>query len=90
MTKIGDRVGAILDRNEKQTRLLGYGVYQGQEVPPREVAGEWSNLQIPNPKILLDNGDVVWGLECWWGSEEEIKELIKGLKIIDVRIGDFR
>lgn len=20
----------------------------------------------PNPKITLDNGDVIWGYECWW------------------------
>ncbi len=22
-----------------------------------------------NPKIVLDNGEVVWGAECWWGPE---------------------
>jgi hypothetical protein len=22
-----------------------------------------------NPKIVLDDGDVVWGAECWWGLE---------------------
>lgn len=24
-----------------------------------------------NPKIVLDDGEVVWGAECWWGPEEE-------------------
>jgi len=24
----------------------------------------------PNPKLVLDDGSVVWGPECWWGSEE--------------------
>lgn len=23
-----------------------------------------------NPKIVLDDGEVVWGSECWWGPEE--------------------
>lgn len=22
-----------------------------------------------NPKIVLDDGEVVWGAECWWGLE---------------------
>lgn len=22
-----------------------------------------------NPKIILDDGEVVWGCECWWGPE---------------------
>jgi len=22
-----------------------------------------------NPKIVLDDGQVVWGAECWWGAE---------------------
>lgn len=22
-----------------------------------------------NPKIVLDDGEVVWGCECWWGPE---------------------
>lgn len=22
-----------------------------------------------NPKIVLDDGEIVWGAECWWGPE---------------------
>lgn len=26
-------------------------------------------LRPTNPKIVLDDGQVVWGAECWWGPE---------------------
>jgi len=26
-----------------------------------------------NPKIILDDGEVVWGAECWWGPESAYK-----------------
>lgn len=26
-----------------------------------------------NPRITLDDGSVVWGMQCWWGPEESIK-----------------
>jgi hypothetical protein len=28
-----------------------------------------------NPRILLDNGDTIWGIECWWEPYEEDKPL---------------
>ncbi len=74
MTKIGERVGAILDANRdtKEVRFFGYGVYEGDHP-----VGIGDNLTIDNPRIKLDNGDVIWGFECWWGSEVKIKEQLK-------------
>lgn len=43
-----------------------------------------------NPRIRLDNGDVVWGCECWWGPEDQVRKRIEGLKIVMVRIEDAR
>ncbi len=44
-----------------------------------------------NPKILLDSGDVVWGCECWWGPEAEVKaEREKLDEIIDISLADAR
>lgn len=31
---------------------------------------------VANPRIRLDNGDVVWGCQCWWGPEAEIRKTI--------------
>jgi len=46
---------------------------------------ELKDLPTTNPKILLDNGAVVWGAECYWGPEEQIqKHLDKAEKIIEI------
>lgn|GEM_PF-2201305 len=48
-----------------------------------------------NPMIRLDNGDIVYGCECWWGPEEGIRDQLKrleseGFELREVRISDFR
>ncbi|OQA08597.1 MAG: hypothetical protein BWY67_01473 [Bacteroidetes bacterium ADurb.Bin397] len=69
--KTGERVGAIESADEKVVRFYGYGVYAGEEVPPKEVSEFNFELGLKNPKIELDNGKVVWGCQCWWGPEEK-------------------
>lgn len=81
----GTRVGAILSADKETVRLLGYGTYIGNEIPPE---GPLHKIGIPNPKIQLDNGDVVWGYQCWWGDEEEVKCSIGGRQVIEVKISD--
>ena len=76
----GTRVGAIRNAKDETVYLYGFGTYQGDELHPA--------IGIPNPKILLDNGSVVWGCECWWGSEEKVTEMIGDRKIEFVSIGD--
>lgn len=72
----GDRIGALIGTNDdKVVKWLGYGTYQGEHVPPEDVGGY--NLGLPNPKLVLDNGDVVWGCEVWWGSEKGMKEKLE-------------
>ena len=72
------RVGAIQSADVSEVRLLGYGVYLGDEIHPV--------LKFPNPKIRLDNGSIVWGCECWWAGEEETKKIIGDRKIVEVSI----
>jgi len=89
MAQKGERVGAILSADEAGVRFLGWGVYEGDEVPTEEAKGLADMLReakIPNPKIKLDNGKVVWGCECWWGSEAKVKEQIKDQTIIETDI----
>lgn len=39
-----------------------------------------------NPRIRLDNGDIVWGRECWWGPEEKVQgELDAAKTIVDIK-----
>jgi hypothetical protein len=85
--QIGDRVGAIRNADDSAVYLYGYGVYNGMKRPPYGLFGvpiEKMPENYTNPCILLDNGETVWGLECWWGSEEKIKKAIGNKKIITV------
>lgn len=95
MAKKGDRVGAILGSEPDGTvNFLGYGVYDGEEVPSSAVGQLGEILRDtgnPNPKIVLDNGKVVWGCECWWGSEKRIAEtLAQSVKVVEVDIDAVR
>lgn len=72
MAKIGDRVGAVQSADKETVYLYGYGVYHGKIDSP---------LGHPNPKILLDSGKAVWGYQCWWGPEENVREMIGDRKV---------
>ena len=91
--KVGDRIGAVLSANAKCVQLLGYGVYSGDEVPPDGLGGMASVLHecgVPNPKLTLDDGQVTWGCECWWGPEERVKESIGDRAVEMVNIAEAR
>jgi hypothetical protein len=52
---------------------------------------EWTaeNVGMPNPKIVLDSGVIVWGAECWWGPEAQVKSKVSaatanGAKLVEV------
>lgn len=93
---IGDRAGALIGviPETKTVEYLGVGTYQGDtEIPPKEAGG--FNIGAPNPKIVLDNGDTVWGCECWWGGEKAIAKRLDdyrkaGYTITTVSIHDAR
>lgn len=73
-TPVGAAVTAIRNTNENVAYLYGSGVYQGRK-PCRWIGGRL------NPCIVLDNGKIVWGCECWWGPTEQVEKKIQGLKI---------
>ena len=98
MTNIGERVGAILCQEEDRIEFLGYGVYEGDFFPAEAVGAVAKDVQetrFTNPRIRLDNGKVVYGCECWWGNEDEIKSALEehvrhGYKIIERDIDKVR
>lgn len=87
---IGERVGAVRNMDDKTVYLFGFGTYEGESIPPSDPKGERGLVHmlhlanIPNPKIKLDNGMIIWGCECWWGSEYIIKNRIEGKDIVMV------
>ena len=99
-TTRGQRVGAILSvgREEKIVCFLGYGVHVGDSVPEEAVgwlAEICREYGFTNPRVELDDGQTVYGCECWWGGEVETRrELAKyeaaGYTIRQVSIADVR
>lgn len=79
-TKIGSRVGAVShsDPSTKTAFIFGYGTYEGDKVPDPNQNISLCGIPIRsrNPCILLDNGKRVYGCECWWGPENEIKRIL--------------
>lgn len=73
--KPGTRVGAICSAGREEVRFYGWGVYVGDEI-----GGPMG--EFPNPKIQLDDGGVVWGCECWWGSEDQVRQMIGVRKVV--------
>ncbi len=43
-------------------------------------------IEFNNPKIVLDNGKVVWGSECWWAPEEQVKRMVGSKTIVEIDI----
>jgi hypothetical protein len=100
MEKTEMRVGCLLsaDEDTKIVQFLGYGKFVGMEIPDENAAGLAElcrKLKQTNPKIVLDSGKVVWGCECWWKKESEIKKEMDvydshGFKIKIVDIDEVR
>ena len=92
--KKGERVGAILGSNKDgSVDFLGYGVYEGDFIPTEAVgfmAEIATKLEHTNPRIRLDDGQVVYGCECWWGKEDEVKKSLEGHTVNLVSITDVR
>lgn len=74
----GIRVYAIRDMDGSTIHLFGFGVYEG-DFFNGAVGGS-------NPRIKLDNGQIVWGAECWWGPEEVFAGIRIGNEVVDVDI----
>jgi len=68
---VGQRVIAIRDGKDRTIYYFGEGVYAGDFVPPEGIGG--FNIGLPNPRLDLDNGQTVWGCECWWGPVEKLR-----------------
>lgn len=66
--KPGDRVFAVVTPGCEPIYLIGYGVYEGDFE-----LGSGSGYM--NPRIKLDNGETVWGAECWWGPASIMEQV---------------
>lgn len=47
---------------------------------------EFGDEVLKNPRIRLDSGKVVWGAQCWWGPEDEVRQSVAGRAAVFVDI----
>jgi hypothetical protein len=95
MNRIGAYHRMITDEEGygKQVEFFGYGTFLGEEVPPPGImflGRDISQYEEEYPKLQLDNGDIIWGFECVFATEEQMKRDISGLELINVSIHDVR
>jgi hypothetical protein len=78
MAIIGDRVVAIRSANNGVVKYFGIGYYVGDFPIYPSVAGDgWASCilnQRDIPCVALEDGNIIWGCECWWGCEKEAKK----------------
>lgn len=84
--QVGDRVVAISHTEEdtNSVKIFGFGVYEGDHIPPPKTPGIWGDIIGTNPRIKLDSGEIVWGAQCWWGAESRLDPYKKDGWTIDV------
>jgi hypothetical protein len=41
-----------------------------------------------NPRIMLDDGRVVWGAQCWWGPESVVRSRIGTRRVVMAKLDD--
>lgn len=87
VNRVKERVTAAICVKNGKALIAGHGNYVGDVVPPPGVALmgiELHELGHKNPKIELDNGNVIWGCQCWWGPETKMAEEMTGLEIVEL------
>ena len=85
-TKIGTRVGAILEVTDRHVKFLGYGTYLGDFIPEEAVgflAAFFKETQQTCPKIELDSGQIVYGCECWWEEANRVKKFLSDYNTVE-------
>lgn len=75
---IGDRVGAVRHTDQDgRMHVFGYGVLESAAIVGREAGGSDSALARFEgtlvPRIILDDGRIVWGTECHLAREDELR-----------------
>lgn len=85
---IGERVGLISHDDGHTIYIFGYGTYIGTKVPDVEVPGNLADvarkLSHDVPFFKLDGSDdIIYGCECWWKSEDDVKEICDGFDNVE-------
>jgi hypothetical protein len=79
---VGDYPRSGWDNGERQEyeRIIRE---MSPDVTDDDLAAQLHRLSL-NPRIELDNGNVVWGCECWWSAESGWDDFLKGREVVNV------
>lgn len=89
----GDRVFVVVQiTDDNVAEVLGPGVYEGDFLPDESIAAvKWiRDMGYDNPRIRLDSGEVVYGVEVWWGEEQSLRAQIDGYKVKTITVEQMR
>ena len=79
---LGTRVGVMLCYDLHTVYFFGYGTYVGRG-EPLEAVGPAAELACLNgrgdDKIVLDNGQAIYGCECWYADETAMKNRLAAI-----------
>lgn len=75
----GTRVRIIQDCRDGSTATGQYGVYEGDF--PIDIEGD--DEPFMNPRIRLDDGSEIWGIECWWDEAKDAPPLDKAQSALE-------
>jgi len=57
------------------------------ELPDDKIADMMNSLKSrKNPRIKLDDGQTVWGMQCWWGTEDSFNKVADGRTIVTIPV----
>lgn len=101
----GDKVGLYWGITDTALKFFGWAHYEGDHgiqspfaVHPMTTLEKqdptpkpYPNLPPPYPCFRREKkGDIIWGAECYWATEDRIKKLSDGKKLINTDIEEFR
>jgi hypothetical protein len=77
-----------MTREQGEARLAEIEARQAATLarPMEERVAEALDRMGRNPKIVLDDGRVVWGCQCWWCREDEFEQLRGGRRIVPASV----
>jgi hypothetical protein len=91
---INQRVGAVCCTDKNVIEFFGYGILEGSFVPETDdikIFGiSLKDINLTNPRIRLDNGEIVWGCECWWDAEANVKKMMEGKEVKIISTNKYR
>jgi hypothetical protein len=77
------QIGSLRVPPEARDEVIA-GIEAERARPMEERIAFWYHSLNENPCIYLDNGDIVWGFQCWWGPKDATLTRFPDAEIITV------